>query len=133
MTAAPLEDVPDIEYRHVGPKHWVCRADLHEPAKAFFAGMLDPCKHAVAAYEEGEIVGWLRYELGRGGHTLYAAGTWVEPRYRDWGVAHGLWGLAMTRHKTVRKVAVRTVSIGGRVLVSSLVRWFPKHSFEVLT
>ncbi len=123
---------PALTYRHVSAKHPIARAQLKDPAASFFKGMLDPCPHAVVAYDDGEPVAWVRYLMGRGGHTVYAAGTWVDEHYRDFGVAQTLWGRVFTKRPTIKRVVIRTISTGGRVLVGSMVRWFPKLSFEVL-
>lgn len=121
-----------MRYRYVDKEHGVCTTeDLgSELAEEFFGELLDPCTGALVAKDGKALAGWLRFELEDG--VLYPAGTWVEPQYRGLGIAQALWGSAMKRFKP-RRVQVRTVSIEGRRLVGSLVSWFPKVEFEVLT
>lgn len=115
-----------IRYRYVGPDHSVTRGkDLPFPVP------LGKCKRAIVAFDEGVIVGWLRYEITEG-PKLWACGTWVDPPYRGEGVAHTLWGKVMQFHRPQR-VVVRTISTAGRILVGALVRWFSAVEFEVLT
>lgn len=118
-----------MHLRHVNAKHKIARAELEDEPAHFFAGMLDPCRHAIVAYDEGKIVGWLRYTR-HGRHTFYAAGTWVEPEYRGRELAQRLWRHAL-RRETPRRVMVTTVSDGGRRLIGALLPQFPRVAFQV--
>ncbi len=130
-----------ITYRIVGPRHKIPRAIFSGLAKTFWADMLDPVPRAIVAFDDGEIVGWVRYEitgprasveygLGDQKVVLWAAGTWVEPEYRGQGISHVMWGKLMQRYQPTY-VKIRTITLGGRILSAALVRWFPEVSFEI--
>ncbi len=131
-----------ITYRIVGPRHKIPRAIFTGQAKDFWDEVLDPVPRAICAFDDGEIVGWVRYEITDADESeahgipdqekvLWAAGTWVEPEYRGLGISHEMWGRLMTRYDPTY-VKIRTITLGGRILSAALVRWFPEVSFEVL-
>ena len=131
-----------ITYRIVGKRHKIPRAIFTGAAKDFWDEVLDPVPRAIVAFDDGEIVGWVRYEITgpRASEAygipdqdlvLWAAGTWVEPEYRGKGISHAMWGKLMQRYYPTY-VKIRTITMGGRLLSAALVRWFPDVSFEVL-
>ncbi len=118
-----------IHYRYVPPHHGIPQA-THATVRAFGVAELGSVEHALVAYDhEGEVAGWLRYEISRKG-WLYAAGTWVAPEHRGTGISHELWGRVMRRYDPDR-VVVTTASVEGRSLVSAVVKWFPDTEFDV--
>lgn len=120
----------------VGPAHSVTKGEFDGDADEFFSRHCTDATAdgAVVAMVAGKTVGWLRYYLVSQGPQqrpwLQAAGTWVEPECRSQRVAQALWARAMKHIKPTR-VIVTTVSPEGRHLVGSIVRWFPRVTFEV--
>lgn len=116
-------------FRTVGADHPITLGNLPaKPAKDL--ALSYPAHFTVLCLDGRRLVGFLRYEYDRKG-TLCAAGTWVAPEARGKGIAADLWRHLLRRARP-RAVWVRTVSVGGRALVSSLVREFPKFRWIVV-
>jgi GNAT superfamily N-acetyltransferase len=89
-----------------------------------------PVPFTATAYAGRRLVGFLRYEFNQFG-TLCASGTWVDPRHRKDGVAALLWRYVLDRVRP-RRVWVRTVTPGGRALVTALMREKRRIRWEVV-
>jgi len=115
--------------RTVGADHPITLGNL--PAKVRKCLTLEcPAHYAVLAEDGRRLVGFFRYEYGPNG-TLRARGTWVDPKERGRGLAGALWRHVLKSAKP-RRVWVKTVSEGGRGLVSALVREFPRIKWTVV-
>jgi len=114
---------------HVGPGHAVCRGEFEGDAEDFGEQWL-PEGTCDGAFITRPLVAWLRYYWYPDERKMLASGTWVEHEHRGKGLAYALWGRAMKTLKPSR-VIITTVSPGGRHLVGSIVRWFPKVQFDI--
>lgn len=115
--------------RTVGSDHPITLGNL--PAKVRKSLTLaNPAQFTVLAEDGKRLVGFFRYEFDAKG-ALCAAGTWVSPEERKRGLAAALWRHVLKRVRP-RRVWVKTVSVGGRALVSALVREFPRVRWTVV-
>lgn len=134
-----------MRIRIVNDTHYVCSGDnplafineevdpsprLSEDAKRFWKKWgLYACDGAVVATEAGKVVGFFRYFTHGKGGAITTAGTWVDPRYRNQGLALRLWKPVMTQ-KNLKTVYFVTVSRGGRRLVAAAARIYPRIRFR---
>lgn len=77
--------------------------------------------YAVAAYEDGELVGFFRFDRHQSSTVLVAVGTWVSKGHRRQGLAKKMWAYAIKKMGT-KRIAVYTASAFGRAFVASLTR-----------
>ena len=118
-----------LVFATVDGKHPLSLGNL--PAKVRKDLTLDaPAHYTATAYEGKRLVGFLRYDFNQFG-TLCASGTWVDPRDRANGIGASLWRYVLDRVKP-RRVWVRTVTPGGRALVTALMREKRRISWEVV-
>lgn len=119
-----------IYIRKLRPDHWAllagcpwhnCEApkfpDPH--MEAFFSNIQQDAEFGVGAWENGMLVGLLRFNSWEPG-TLAAAGTFVSQSHRGRGIARRLW-LAALRSSKWSQVEVDTISAGGSALVKRVV------------
>lgn len=116
--------------RTVGPEHDVPLGNLPAAVGKELVG-LDSVQYAVLAEASGRLVGFLRYDFDAKG-VLCAAGTWVKPHARKSGVAAALWRHLLKRTRASH-VWVKTVTPGGRGLVTSLMREFTRFRWHVVS
>lgn len=136
-----------VRIRYVGGCHYVCAGDataetiyeavgphpkLPKQAKIFWRRWdLSPAEFGVIAIVGKRLVGFFRYYLEeKDWWTMCAAGTWVDPDFRDRGIALKLWTRAQQREKC-RRVEATVVSEGGRKLVEAFKKQFPKVKVKV--
>jgi predicted N-acetyltransferase YhbS len=84
----------------------------------------DGWHQAFVAVDGDKVVGCLRYDrITTPSGGLRAGGTWVAPSHRGTGLAKRLWRRALRGQGTVEVI---TVSRGGKALIESLRRQYPK-------
>ena len=115
--------------RTVGPDHPITLGNLPAKVRKDLT-LATPSQFTVLAEENRRLVAFFRYEFDRRG-VLCAAGTWVGREARGKGLAADMWRYVLKRARP-RKVWVKTVSEGGRGLVSSLVKEFPRIHWTVV-
>jgi hypothetical protein len=90
----------------------------------WWGGSADEVDGAAVAYHKGKLVGFFRYNV----KAFWAAGTWVDKSFRNKGLALKLWKAAL-RKESPKTVHVCTTTRGGKALVSSVKKVFPKIRF----
>lgn len=81
---------------------------------------LDACPGAYAAFANGKIIGFVRYDDTV--DSIYACGTWVAEEYRNKGIAKLLWDklLKLSKRNKHAGIKVSVCSNGGKALVNSI-------------
>ncbi len=125
-----------VNIRLVGENHYVSlnnlnRNNVSESARNFsdeyLARFGDDIIESCVATENGQLVGFFRYELWSSlleGQYIIACGTWTHPKYRRTGLALSIWKKVLRKYDDC-KISVTTVSTGGSALVTSASRQFP--------
>jgi ribosomal protein S18 acetylase RimI-like enzyme len=88
----------------------------------------NPSKYATVAYENGKLVGIIKYDFRY--KTFESYGTWVAPRFRKNGLAVKLWEVALER-TGAKKVRVTVISDRGNTLIESLQSDFPDIKWKI--
>lgn len=113
-----------------GRLRWVLEAEFsvkHGFTPSFGERTNDAWDEAVVAVEGDRLVGALRWDhLTKEGRGLRAGGTWVAPEQRGSGLARTLWQRAL---RGQRVVEVTTISRGGKALIASLKKRYPRVSW----
>ena len=114
-----------------GRLRWLLEADFdttHGFVPAFGTRPRSDSWHcAFVALEGDKVVGCLRFDrISTPSGGLRAGGTWVAPSHRGSGLARKLWRRAL---RGQRAVEVTTVSKGGKALIESLRKAYPKVSW----
>ena len=133
-----MTETPNI--RRVGKTHYITQQEgkiwnkrATRAIKSFNTNVLYDCEatHSIVATSKGEMVGFFRYKISPKGKRFSAAGTWVQTKYRNSGLAKRMWNCVMKDLPVNARVKVITISKGGDSLVNSMRdKWEPKIKFD---
>lgn len=119
--------------RKLNKEHYLCKGQYNrfyetKPSKRLSIGAkrfwnkydFNSCSGAYGAFENGKLIGFVRFSKSAYDNTMYACGTYIEPNYRRKGIAKILWSKFVKLAKREEKcIEVCTASRGGRALIKS--------------
>lgn len=82
------------------------------------------------AYDQNVIAGFFRYDLGDIEPWLYDAGTYVNPDYRNQGLAFGMWEKILMEKKSTR-VFAHITSAGGLKIIHKIKNHYSNVKFDL--
>lgn len=74
--------------------------------------------------ENNNLVGFFRYDLGNIKPWLYAAGTYVIPKYRKQDIGFNLWNKAIMM-ESPKQIFAHVASVGGLKIIERIKKEFP--------
>lgn len=124
-----------MKLKYVYKDHPICtgreREILSLGMKQFFTtrGLWDwECDSALLAYDNKELIGFLRHDYDQVDRMLYGSGTYISADHRKKGLGFQMWSKVIKRYRPY-STQILTTSRAAEHLVDKLKRAFPKVYF----
>jgi len=73
----------------------------------------------IIVHDDYELMGFFRYDIGDNPYNIYAAGTYIFPKYRNLGLAFSLWEKMIQINKP-KNIYAHIESDGGFKLIEKI-------------